>query len=67
MTQIGLRATGYSADDFDWSKRQGVRVVPAEECWYHSLNPLMEEVQETVIGKLSKTYLFIIRRPECTT
>jgi guanidinobutyrase len=48
MTQIGLRATGYSADDFDWSRRQGVRVVQAEECWYHSLAPLMEEVRETV-------------------
>lgn len=48
MTQIGLRATGYSAEDFDWSRKQGVRVVPAEECWYHSLAPLMEEVRETV-------------------
>jgi guanidinobutyrase len=48
MTQIGLRATGYSADDFDWSSRQGVRVVPAEECWYRSLDPLMKEVRETV-------------------
>ena len=48
MTQIGLRATGYSADDFDWSRRQGVRVVPAEECWYHSLSPLMKEVREAI-------------------
>ncbi|NNK31542.1 MAG: agmatinase, partial [Xanthomonadales bacterium] len=39
MVQIGLRATGYSADDFDWSRRQGVRVVTAEECWYRSLAP----------------------------
>ena len=56
MTQIGLRATGYSADDFDWSRRQGVRVVPAEECWYRSLTPLMEEVRETV-GIGAPTYL----------
>ncbi len=48
MTQIGLRATGYSADDFDWSRHRGVRVVPAEECWYHSLTPLMEEVRQAV-------------------
>lgn len=48
MTQIGLRATGYSAEDFDWSRRQGVRVVPTEECWYHSLNSLMDEVRESV-------------------
>ena len=45
MIQIGLRATGYAADDFDWSRSQGVRVVQAEECWYKSLKPLMEEVR----------------------
>jgi len=45
MTQIGLRATGYSAADFDWSRDQGVRVVPAEACWYRSLEPLMQEVR----------------------
>ena len=46
MVQIGLRTTGYSADDFDWSREQGARVVTAEECWYQSLAPLMEEVRE---------------------
>lgn len=56
MTQIGLRATGYSADDFDWAKRQGVRVVPAEDCWYHSMSPLMEEVRQTV-GEQIPVYL----------
>ncbi len=56
MTQIGLRATGYSADDFDWSRRRGVRVVPAEDCWYHSLVPLMDEVRETV-GTDTPVYL----------
>jgi len=45
MVQIGLRASGYEADDFDWSREQGVRVVQAEECWYQSLKPLMEEVR----------------------
>jgi len=55
MTQIGLRATGYSADDFDWSRQQGVRVVQAEECWYTSLTPLMAEVR-TRIGDFP-TYL----------
>jgi guanidinobutyrase len=43
--QIGLRGTGYTADDFDWPRRQGFRVVPAEECWHRSLAPLMEEVR----------------------
>ena len=46
MVQIGLRATGYAADDFDWPREQGVRVVPAEDCWYQSLKPLMAEVRE---------------------
>ena len=48
MVQIGLRATGYAADDFDWARQRGVRVVPAEECWYRSLAPLMAEVREQV-------------------
>jgi len=48
MIQIGLRATGYSAEDFDWARLQGVRVVQAEECWYQSLEPLMEEVRSRV-------------------
>jgi len=56
MVQIGLRTTGYSADDFDWSRQQGVRVVTAEECWYRSLAPLMDEVR-TMIGPATPTYL----------
>ncbi len=56
MIQIGLRTTGYAADDFDWSTDQGARVVPAEECWYKSLNPLMEEVRGQ-IGQNTPTYL----------
>lgn len=44
VVQIGLRGTGYSADDFDWSRQQGFRVVSAEECWHKSLTPLMKEV-----------------------
>ena len=50
VAQIGLRATGYSAEDFDWPRSQGFRVVQAEECWYKSLAPLMKEVREQ-IGK----------------
>jgi len=56
MVQIGLRTTGYSADDFDWSRKQGARVVTAEECWYQSLAPLMGEVRES-FGKDVPTYL----------
>lgn len=43
--QIGLRATGYGPDDFDWSREQGMRVVQAEECWHRSLSPLMADVR----------------------
>ncbi|KHF77797.1 Agmatinase [Acinetobacter sp. neg1] len=50
VVQIGLRAQGYSADDFNWSRRQGFRVVQAEECWHKSLAPLMEEVKLQVDG-----------------
>lgn len=50
VVQIGLRAQGYEADDFDWSRRQGFRVVQAEECWHKSLVPLMTEVREQVQG-----------------
>ncbi|MCH2412967.1 MAG: arginase family protein, partial [Acidimicrobiales bacterium] len=44
VVQIGVRGTGYAADDFDWSRQQGFRVVQAEECWHRSLEPLMAEV-----------------------
>ncbi|MEZ5168114.1 MAG: arginase family protein [Acidimicrobiales bacterium] len=45
VAQIGVRGTGYEADDFDWSRDQGFRVVPAEECWHRSLSPLMAEIR----------------------
>ncbi len=45
VVQIGLRATGYAADDFDWPRAQGFRVVQVEECWHRSLVPLMDEVR----------------------
>ncbi|TXH38582.1 MAG: agmatinase, partial [Rhodospirillaceae bacterium] len=50
VVQIGLRGTGYEAEDFDWPRAQGFRVVQAEECWYKSLAPLMAEVREQ-LGK----------------
>jgi guanidinobutyrase len=46
--QIGLRGSGYHADDFDWPRSQGFRVVQAEECWHRSLTPLMDEVRQKV-------------------
>ncbi len=56
MTQIGLRTTGYAAEDFDWARDRGVQVVQAEACWYHSLAPLMDTVRQRV-GPTTPTYL----------
>ncbi len=54
--QIGLRGTGYAVDDFDWGRRQGFQVVPAEECWHQSLTPLMDDFRSRV-GTRDPVYL----------
>jgi len=54
--QIGLRGTGYAADDFDWPRAQGFTVVPAHEVWYQSLEPLMAQVRER-IGATHPVYI----------
>jgi guanidinobutyrase len=46
MFQIGLRATGYAADDFDWARNKGVTVVKAAESWYKSQAPLKDSVRK---------------------
>lgn len=48
MFQIGLRATGYAPDDFDWARTQGVTVVPVEQCWYRSLSGLMNGARNRI-------------------
>jgi guanidinobutyrase len=50
VVQIGVRGTGYAADDFDWSRQQGFRVVQIEECWHRSLAGLMVEVAGQIGG-----------------
>lgn len=50
VVQIGLRGTGYSADEFDWSTQQGFKVIPAEECWHKSLVDTVKEIKEKVDG-----------------
>jgi guanidinobutyrase len=52
MYQIGLRGTGYTAADFDWTRKQGAVVVQAEACWYKSLAPLMAEALERIGPKI---------------
>jgi guanidinobutyrase len=54
--QIGLRGSGYAADDFDWPRQQGFTVVPAHEVWWTSLAPLMAQVRER-IGPATPVYL----------
>lgn len=39
--QIGLRGTGYTAEDFDWARDQGFTVIQAEELWHRSAAPLI--------------------------
>lgn len=51
VVQIGLRGTGYTAEDFDWCRQQGFRVVQVEECWGKSLAPLMAEVRQIISDK----------------
>lgn len=45
VIQIGQRAQGYGAGDFQWGIDRGFRLVPAEQCWYRSMSPLMAEVR----------------------
>ncbi len=46
--QIGLRGSGYSAEDFDWGRDKGWTVVQAEECWHKSLAPLMADIRARI-------------------
>ncbi|MGY6411681.1 MAG: agmatinase [Alkalilacustris sp.] len=46
--QIGLRGTGYAAEDFDWGRQQGWTVIQAEACWHRSLKPLMAKIRAAI-------------------
>jgi len=46
--QIGLRGSGYAADDFDWGRKKGWSVITAEECWYKSCAPLMDDIRDQI-------------------
>ncbi|GAB4398127.1 MAG: agmatinase [Rhodoferax sp.] len=46
--QIGLRGSGYAADDFAWPRQQGFHLTLAHEVWWQSLSPLMANVRATV-------------------
>lgn len=46
--QIGLRGSGYAAEDFDWGRDQGWTCIQAEHCWYKSLSPLMADIRAKI-------------------
>lgn len=46
--QIGLRGTGYTADEFDWGRSQGFTVIEAWECWHKSLTPLITDIKNKI-------------------
>ncbi|MGC9272043.1 MAG: agmatinase [Acidiphilium sp.] len=48
VVQIGLRGTGYAAEDFDWCRKQGFLVIQAEECWFHSMAPMMADIRARI-------------------
>ncbi|WP_102109728.1 agmatinase [Oceaniglobus roseus] len=53
--QIGLRGTGYTAEDFDEARGWGFNLVTAPEIWHQSLTPLADRVRESIGG--AKTYV----------
>jgi guanidinobutyrase len=46
--QIGLRGTGYAADDFDEPRGWGFNHRLAQELWHRSLTPLAAEVRAAI-------------------
>ncbi len=46
--QIGLRGSGYAADDFDWGRSKGWTCIQAEDCWHKSLKPLMAQIRDRI-------------------
>ena len=46
--QIGLRGTGYTAEDFNEAKGWGFNVIQAEELWHKSLSPIADLIRNKV-------------------
>jgi len=44
--QVGLRGTGYSAEDFDDPLEWGFKMILAQEIWHKSLSPLSEQIRK---------------------
>ena len=46
--QVGLRGTGYTAEDFSEAADWGFNIITAPEIWHKSLTPLGNEIRETI-------------------
>jgi len=46
--QIGLRGTGYSAEDFNEARGWGFHIRQAEDLWHRSLSPLAAEIRAQI-------------------
>lgn len=46
--QIGLRGTGYTAEDFDTARNWGFTVIQAEELWHKPLSPLADDIRRSL-------------------
>ncbi|MEO0829167.1 MAG: agmatinase [Pseudomonadota bacterium] len=49
--QVGLRGTGYTADDFNEPRGWGFNLVTAQEVWQQSLEPLGARIREALEGR----------------
>lgn len=55
--QVGLRGTGYTADDFEEARRWGFNLITAPEIWHTSLKPLAAQINADLHGhKVYVTY-----------
>ncbi|RVT84098.1 agmatinase [Rhodobacteraceae bacterium CCMM004] len=48
--QVGLRGTGYTAEDFDEPRDWGFHLVTAPEIWHQSLAPLAARIRADLAG-----------------
>lgn len=51
--QIGLRAQGYSHEDFEWGRKIGFTIFQAEDLWYKSLKPIISEIKSKIKDKFT--------------
>ena len=55
--QVGLRGTGYTAEDFNEARGWGFQIVQAEEIWHKCLTPLAGRIREAIgVGPVYISY-----------